>query len=258
MMAAAMTLSVARIYRYPVKGLSPEALDSVALTPGLGLPQDRRFALAHGTTRFDPAAPEWLPKINFLMLMRNERLARLATSFDPQTGILTIARDGKPVSRANILSESGRMVVEQFFATFMQGECRGAPRLVEAPGHMFSDTERKVVSIIGLASIHDLERITRAPIDPRRFRANLYFEGGRPWQEFQWLNREIRVGPARLKVVDRIDRCAATNVNPDTAQRDMNIPSSIEDGFRHHDMGVFAEVLEGGTIAPGATLDPPT
>jgi uncharacterized protein YcbX len=190
--------------------------------------------------------------------MRNERLARLETRFDAESGILTIARDAKPVSRANIQSESGRMVIEQFFATYMQGECRGAPRLVESPGHMFSDTERKVVSIIGLASIRDLERITREPVDPRRFRANVYFEGGRPWQEFQWLNRDLRLGPCRLRVVDRIDRCAATNVNPDTGQRDMNIPRAIEDGFRHHDMGVFAEVIEGGTIAPGMPLNPPT
>jgi hypothetical protein len=92
-----MTLAIANIYRHPVKGLTPERLARVELTPGEGLPYDRRFAIAHGATRFDPGAPEWMPKTNFLMLMKDERLAKLRTSFDDATGLLTIERDGKTV-----------------------------------------------------------------------------------------------------------------------------------------------------------------
>lgn len=252
-----MSLKIAAIYRYPVKGLTPEPLDRVVLTPGQGLPHDRRFALAHGSTRFDPAAPEWMPKTNFLMLMRNERLARLRTRFDEGTGTLAVQRDGKTVASGNIQETAGRTVIEQFFAAYMASEARGAPKLVEAPGHMFSDVARKVVSIIGLASIRDLERVARAPIDPRRFRANVYFEGGRPWQEFDWVDREIRLGGVRLKVVKRIQRCAATNVDPENGQRDLNLPLTLQQGFRHADMGIYAEVLEQGTIAVGDALTPP-
>lgn len=252
-----MPLKITAIYRHPVKGLTPEPLNRVALTPGQGLPQDRRFALAHGSTRFDPAAPEWMPKTNFLMLMRNERLARLRTRFDDATGTLTVQRDGKTVASGNIQDTAGRTVIEQFFAAYMQAEARGAPKLVESPGHMFSDVARKVVSIIGLASIRDLERVARAPIDPRRFRANVYFEGGRPWQEFDWVDKEIRLGGVRLKVVKRIQRCAATNVDPETGQRDLNLPLSLQQGFRHADMGIYAEVLEPGTIAIDDAVTPP-
>lgn len=246
-----MPINIASIYRYPVKGLTPEPLDRVALTPGEGLPQDRRFALAHGSTRIDPSAPTWMPKTNFLMLARNERLARLRTQFDDATGILTIQRDGKTVASANILEQSGRTVVEQFFAAYMAEESRGAPRLVEAPGHMFSDTASKVASIIGLESVRDLERVVRAPVDPRRFRANFYIEGGRPWQEFDWIGREICIGGARLRVTKKIDRCAATNVDPETGQRDLNIPLALQRGFQHVCTGVYAEILEGATIALG-------
>jgi uncharacterized protein YcbX len=255
MMARAMP-QLTHIFRYPIKGLTPEPLDRVELTPGQGLPHDRRFALAHGSTRFDPAAPEWLPKTNFLMLARHERLAHLRTRFDAGSGILTIERDGKTVLRSNVHAPTGRMVVEQFFAAFMGAEARGAPKFVEAPGHMFSDTARKVVSLIGLASIGDLERVTRSAIDPRRFRANFYFSEGRAWEELGWVNREIRLGTVRLRVVDRIDRCAATNVNPDTALRDMNIPRALQEGFKHVDMGVYAEVLTPGTVSVGERLDP--
>jgi uncharacterized protein YcbX len=48
---------IASIYRYPVKGLSPEALPNVALGVGQTLPADRRYAIENGPSGFDPAAP---------------------------------------------------------------------------------------------------------------------------------------------------------------------------------------------------------
>ena len=68
---------LARLYRYPVKGLSPERLDRVEVTSGETLPFDRAYAIENGPGRFDAAAPRHLPKVNFLMLMRDERLATL-------------------------------------------------------------------------------------------------------------------------------------------------------------------------------------
>lgn len=250
-MTLAMPLAVSHLYRYPVKGLSPDPLARVELRPGEGLPHDRRYAIAHGATVFDPAAPEWLPKTHFLMLMKNERLARLKTRYDEASETLTIERDGKVVARGQLLDPTGRVVIEQFFAAFMAGEIRGRPKVVSAPAHMFSDTNRKVISIIGLASIRDLERVMRVPVDPRRFRANVYFDGGRAWEEMRWKGGEIAIGGARLKVLDAIDRCAATNVDPETGARDLNVPRALEDGFRHIEMGVYAEVIAGGAIQVG-------
>jgi len=249
-----MPLEITQLCRYPVKGLNAESLTSVAVSAGEGLPDDRRFALAHGASGFDISAPAWMPKHNFLMLAKNERLARLRARYDGATGMLAIERDGKQVVRADIGAPTGRMLVEQFFAAYMAGETRGNPKLVEARGHMFSDTARKVVSIIGLGSIADIERVARAPVDPIRFRANLYFSGGRPWEEFDWIDRELKVGTTRLKVLKRIDRCAATTVNPATATRDMNIPRLLQDGFRHVDCGVYAEVLADGAMAVGDSI----
>jgi uncharacterized protein YcbX len=256
-----MTLAIAHLYRHPVKGLTPEPLTRVDLTPGEGLPHDRRFAIAHGATRFDPSAPEWMPKTNFLMLMKDERLAKLRTRFDDATAILTVERDGKTVARASLEDPTGRTVLEQFFAAYLKAESRGAPKIVSAPGHMFSDVAAKVVSIIGLASIADLERVARAPVDPRRFRANVYFAGGRPWEEMQWVGRQIAIGPAadpvRLEVMKPITRCAATNVNPETAERDLNLPLALQQGFGHPNMGIYARVLSGGAIAVGDSIAPP-
>lgn len=252
-----MTVTIERICRYPVKGLSAESLDRVPLTPGEPLPEDRRFALAHGASQFDPFAPSWLPKTNFLMLMRDEKLAQLESHFEPETGFLTIQRAGKQVVRANATDPLGRAMIGQFFAGFMGASAHGAVRLVEAADHTFSDHNAKVVSLINLASVRDLERVIRAPVNPIRFRGNVYFDGAAPWADFDWVGEEITIGDARLRVTDRIVRCAATNVDPESAARDLNIPRTLQKGFGHADLGIYAEVTAPGTIRAGDAIAAP-
>lgn len=250
-----MSITVQRICRHPVKGLSPEALDAARLAPGAGLPDDRRFALARPATQFDPDVPQWLPKTSFYMLMRDERLAALATRFDEADGVLSIARGGREVARGRITEPLGRAIVEDFFSAYLGAAAGGKPRLFEAPsGHMFSDHRDAVVSLINLATVRDVERIVGAPIDPLRFRANLYVEGAEAWAEFGWVGGEIAIGEARLRVTARIDRCAATNVDPATGARDMNIPKALKRGFGHIDCGVYAAVVTGGGLAVGDAL----
>ncbi len=255
---ATMPITIAHIRRYPVKGLSAEALASVVLEAGGGVAEDRRFALAHTPVHFDRDSPRWLPKTSFLMLMRNERLAALETRFDEATGVLTVFRDGKEVARGRITEPVGRAVIEDFFAAYMKGEARGKPRLLEAPpGHMFSDHAARLISLINLASVRDLERVVGAPVDPVRFRANLYFEGLDPWAEFAWVDTDIAVGAARLRITARIDRCAATNVDPASGARDMNIPKALQRGFGHPNMGVYATVIAGGPVSVGDEIRAP-
>jgi uncharacterized protein YcbX len=57
-------------------------------------------------------------------------------------------------------------------------------------------------------------------------------------------------------VVKRIVRCAATEVNPQTAARDADPPRDLRRYFGHADLGVYAEVLEGGQVALGDALEP--
>jgi len=253
--AAATGARVARLCRYPVKGLNAQDLARVELAPGQGLPEDRRFALAHVGAPFDPSHPEWLPKSHFLMLMKNERLALLEAVYDDKTATLEIRRAGKRVARGVLTSPVGRAVIEDFFAAFMKGEALGKPRLVQAPGHMFSDSRAKVVSIVNLASVADLERIVGRPVDARRFRANIYVEGLAPWAEFEWIGRSLSIGGARLGVVQRIGRCPATDVDPATGMRDMNVPLALRRGHGHADMGVYAEVTAGGLVAAGDAIE---
>ena len=243
------------IYRYPVKGLSPEPLDRTALAVGQTLRSDRLYAIENGPSGFDPAAPRYAPKQRFLMLMRNERLARLRSRFADESHCLAIELDGREVARGELRSASGCALIEQFFAAYCTDELRGSPKILHAPGHSFSDVAAKVVSIINLASVAALEQALGVPVDPLRFRANLYVTGWPAWHEFDLLGHEIAVGErARLRIVKRIVRCAATNVDPVTGARDLAIPQSLLQTFGHADCGVYAQVVAGGEVAIGDAL----
>src|SRR5664280_2166648 len=194
------------IYRYPVKGLSPQRLVRVKLTAGATLPADRLYAIENGPGGFDPARPAYFPKQRFLMLMRNERLAALHPDYD---------------------EACHRLAIEAFFRRFMPKELRGPPKVLFGEGHSFSDVAKKVVSIINLASVAAVETAAGAPVNPLRFRGNIYVSGWPAWDEFGLLDREITVGGARLKAVKRIQRCAATEVDPDTGIRDVAVPRTL-------------------------------
>ena len=171
-MSPAPSAQIAGIYRYPVKGLSPEQLSCAALEPGQTLLADRRYAVENGPCGFDPAEPKWMPKPHFLMLQRDEWLAALRTHFDDKNNILTIRQNGAIAAQGDLETADGRAAIEQFFANQYAGEIKGPPKILTSPGHSFSDVARKVVSIINLASIAAIENMVGLPVHPLRFRAN--------------------------------------------------------------------------------------
>ena len=243
------------IYRYPVKGLSPEPLARTTLAVHDTLPADRLYAIENGPSGFDPAAPRHQPKQRYLMLMRNERLAQLRTRFDDSSHTLTVETQGREVARSDLRTPAGRAAIERFFAVFCADELRGAPKVLHAPGFSFSDVARKVVSIINLASVAAVEDAVGRGVHPLRFRGNVYVTGWPAWHEFDLVEREIALGEsARLKIIKPIVRCAATNVDPDTGMRDLSIPDTLMRSFGHADCGVYAEVVEAGDIALGDDL----
>ncbi|MDB5574876.1 MAG: molybdenum cofactor sulfurase, partial [Bradyrhizobium sp.] len=107
---------------------------------------------------------------------------------------------------------------------------------------------------INLGSLRAIENLVGQPVHPLRFRANLYVEGWPAWHEFDLLDHILVAGGTRLKVVKRITRCAAVNVDPDTAARDLNIPQALMRRLGHIECGIYAEVIEGGMMAVGDTI----
>ena len=237
------------IYRYPVKGLSAEALSEVHLNAHSSLQDDRRFAIALGSTNLDMNNWGWMPKNYFLMQAKNPSLTQLKTKYDHDTQTLTIFRRGKQVSRGQLSSTTGRTMIEDFLTTFMGDEARGRVQIFEAQtGEMLSDQSKPFVSLINLASVRDIGRVTGIELDPIRFRGNFYFESDAPWLENNWLNKTFNLGGATFKVIAPVGRCVATHVNPKTSKHDVNILKALQSAFGHTNCGVFAEIVQTGTV----------
>ena len=243
------------LYRFPVKGLSAEAIEAAEVEAGGVIPWDRAFALAQGDSGFDPAAPAWLTKDNFMCQKRNARIALLRSMYDPRARMLAIrAPDGSAVME-NPLTEAGRERIGAFLAEYLGEEARGAPRFHYVPGHVFADQRQKVVSLINLASWRDYEGRVGTRRHRRRFRANVWFSGAPAWAEHDWVGRTLQLGGAVLWVTKRIARCPATEVNPETAARDANPVEELRALYGHVDLGIHAEVIEGGKFAVGDAIE---
>ncbi|QGM96222.1 MOSC domain-containing protein [Methylocystis parvus] len=250
-------MRLARLYRYPVKGLSPEPLKTADLPTGGYFPCDRLFALENGPSGFASAAPEHQPKIKFLMLMKNAALAGLATRYDEAAGVLTISKEGRDVAKGDLRTAEGRSAIERYLSDFVGApEVRGPVKLLEAPdGFRFTDSKSGFVSLINLASCAEIEKAQGARVDPLRFRGNLYVDGAPAWAEADWPGKSLRIGGVALDVLKMTDRCAATGVEPGSGKRDMDVVQTLRMNFGHIDCGVYARIEKGGRIAVGDAIE---
>lgn len=241
---------IKQLYRYPIKGMTPQALQMTSVQTGQAIPFDRCVALAHNSTTFDPADPQHQHKTKYLMLMKNEKLAGLQVQFDEKTGQVIIRQAGQLVIEGSLDIVEQQQALEDFFADYLGDTIQGKPKLVYAddPEHTFSDVNARVISCINLASVQDLETTLQQPVNPLRFRANVYFDEAPAWSELEWTGKTFGLGTTMVKVLKPITRCAATNVNPETAQRDLTIPQTLVKTYGHNHFGVYVQVIQDGCL----------
>ena len=248
-------MHIESLYRYPIKGFSSERLLSVEVGVGEGFPLDRVYALLRTDAAFDPSAPTWLAKANFVMLMLHETIAALQTRYtDHDKALNIVTPDGyKKVFKLDVAAD--RAALEQFVFEFLPTRLNAPPRLVTASGHQFTDKAAKFISLINLASLRALEQQWGQALDPRRFRANVYIDNAAPFAELDWVGHELRLGTIRARVIQRNGRCAATNVNPDTGKRDRDIPGKLRAAFGHKDLGIYLWVTQAGSLREGDLVE---
>jgi uncharacterized protein YcbX len=252
-------MKLEQIIRYPVKGLGPDYANSTEVEVGGALPFDRQYAIALAATQFDAAAPEYLGKRNFLMLMKNPSLAALNTRFDEESRLITVSFPDGPDLSTRLDDPAEREQLETRLGQFVGEEASdGRPGIVSAQDHRFFDVPENYLSLINLESVKDLGNTVNAEIDPVRFRGNLHISGLAAWEEATLVGREFTCGDVRLRAASAIERCAATSVNPDTAERDLHVPMLLRKHYSTRDMGLYLEVIEGGCLETGAriTLSP--
>ncbi|WP_374473044.1 MOSC domain-containing protein [Phenylobacterium sp.] len=254
-----MTAHVAAIYRHPVKGFTPESLDHVEVAPGQGLPFDRLWAVENGPSGFDPAAPAFISKQKFTVLMSTPRVAAARTHYEDDTGLLHAHADGLPVFSGRLADEAGREGFAAWLTRLLpEDDRRGPLKVVTAPGqHRFTDHPQGQLSVINLASVRDLSQKMGVELDPLRFRANLYVDGWAPWVENDWTGRPMMLGWAQARVFKPIVRCAATHVDPATAERNLDVVKALFDNYGHMNCGVYLTVTAPGRVGVGDAVTSP-
>ncbi len=243
---------ITSLYRHPVKGFTPERLKDVTLRAGEPFPCDRLYAVEDGPSGFDPAAPQHLSKMKFTVLAKIPAVANARTAYDEATATLRAGADGAPDFEGRLSDAAGREAFAAWLAALLKEDIRGPLRVLEGPGlHRFMDSKSGFVSIINLASVRDLETRIGQPVDPLRFRANVYVEGWEPWVENDWSDRVLTLGGATVQGIKPIVRCAATHVNPTTAERDIDLVKALFDNYEHMLCGLYVRVLEDGRVVEG-------
>jgi len=245
-----MTASIAALFRYPIKGFAPERRYDAMLRVGETFPGDRLFAVEDGPSGFDPDAPGFIPKQRFTVLAKLADVARARTRVDEQ-GRLHAEAEGQPAFDGDLALEADRARFCAWLQGLLGDQTSGPLRLLDGQGHRFLDHPLGHVSVINLASVRDLENRLGRPIDPMRFRANVYVEGWPPWCELGWTDRALALGEAATRVFKPIVRCAATGVDPQTAVRDIDLPAELFRLYGHVHMGVYVQVTVGGRLAEG-------
>jgi uncharacterized protein YcbX len=243
---------VQSIWRHPVKGFTPEPMHAATLAAGACFPFDRMYAVEDGPSGFNPAAPEHISKQKFTVLARIPAVALIRTRYDEATGELEASFQGMRGIRANLDREEGRAAFAGWLTEALGEELRGELKVLPAPGaHRFMDDVEGFISIVNLASVRELSQKIGRPVDPRRFRANIYVDGWPAWFENQASGGRVRLGEVEAKVAKPIVRCLATHVDPDTGERDIEIVRALFDAYEHRFCGIYASVVRGGQVAVG-------
>lgn len=251
-----MPARIASLYRHPVKGFTPERLERADLAVGACFPCDRLFAVEDGPSGFDPAAPAFVSKMKFAVLAKIAEVAQARTAYDEVSGVLTAQAEGMAPISADLASIEGREAFALWLGELLGDAAAGPLRLIEGPGaHRFMDHPQGHVSIVNLASVRDLEARLGRPVNPLRFRANLYVEGWEPWIENGWAGRRLRLGEAEAQVYKPIVRCAATGVDPETAERDIDLTAALFEAYGHMLCGIYVQVDRAGAVRAGDLIE---
>lgn len=257
---------VVALYRYPVKGFTPEPVEHITVLPGGRVAGDRvlnfRFADA------PVADTEWCRKYHGVVLANTPGLARLNVRFDEHAQGLTI-RAGDQGFGDYSLDDAGRRrllaTITEYVQSLQENPLQGHPERL--PLKLVGDgtTPRYQDNAAGQVSLHSRESLASAgtafgapDLDERRFRHNVVIDGAKPWEEQSWVGRSVRIGEVVFETVVPKVRCLATHANPRTGERDLPVMQMLVQGFGQKEptfgVGMLSEA--GGVVRVGDSVAP--
>lgn len=226
---------VVALYRYPVKGFTPEECEALTVLDEGRIAGDRVLGIRFADS--EAADDAWSKKFEFVALANTPGLARLRLQFDHESLKLRISlKDAALVEET--LSDSGRKriaaAIEDYVLRLDENPLSSHPgrlplRLVGDGGTpRYQDNEAGQVTLHGRESLAAVAVAVDTPdLSERRFRSNVAVDGLAAWEEQSWVGRKVRIGSVVFNAVMPKGRCLATHANPETGERDLAVMSTL-------------------------------
>ena len=253
---------VVALYRYPVKGGTPEPCDALTVLAEGRIAGDRALGFRFADSGLPDTA--WSKKHGYAALVNTPALARLAMRFDAGTRQLRIENGDALLADENIDGAGRRRLaaaVERFVLAQADNPLAGHPERL--PLELIGDgiTPRYQDSERGEITLHSRETLAAianaagdAGLNELRFRSNIAIEGVEAWAEDRWVGHRLRIGALDFDVVRTKVRCLATHANPLTGVFDLPVMQTLVRGFRQMQPTMAVALLtrgNGGEIAIG-------
>ena len=255
---------VVALYRYPVKGFTPECCERITVLPGGRVAGDRVLNFRFNDAPVADTA--WCRKYHGVVLANTPALARLNVTFDDHKQRLRIAHENHLLAD-DTLDEAGRQrlvdAITGYVLSLEENPLKGQPsrlplKLVgDGVTPRYQDNEGGQVSLLGRDSLGALAKAWAVPaVDERRFRHNIVIGGVAAWEEQAWIGGKLRIGGVTFDVAKPETRCLATHANPATGERDLDVMQTLVRAFKQQQptFGVGMLSVAGGEIRVGDTV----
>lgn len=240
--------TVQALYRYPIKSMAGEALQTVTLT-WHGLEGDRRYAFRRVQ---ETGGFPWLTAGRLPAMIRYQPYA--ATAGTAPTHVRT--PDG------NELELHSAALREELSALY-----KAEVQLMQLNHGMFDEAPLSLLTTESLDclsakaetvpnTVPNTVPVPNAVLDVRRFRPNILLatDSGRPFPENAWIGKVIVFGEAdeaaALNVTQRDIRCAMVNLDPETGAVTPSVLKTVVQA-NENCAGVYGGVFRTGKISVG-------
>jgi uncharacterized protein len=252
---------VARLFRFPVKGMTPEPRERLRVLESGAVEGDRVLGFLRadaGPAERQVDGRDWWRKPRFVQLMDVPGVARLRVAYEVPR--LALSAGESTVAEGDVTVEADRERLATMLSEYVasldgrHAASAGALRLVgDGVAPTFHDRGPRHVTLVGTGSLAALERALSAEVDERRFRMNIVVDGLEAWEELGWVGRSVSIGGLEFEASGPVVRCLATHANPETGERDAEVLTTLTRVFGQEEptMGILLRPKRAGEVSVG-------